>query len=326
MKISKGKRQLAQLLIEAGVTQFPEGVNWAAQDKSKIVWPYGGEPKREPGSEFWSGCYLPRLAGLEVLITDWHQTKLSRDEFDQIVAETAPDADGWIEWGGGECPVEVGALIDVKYRDLHVQLGSKVGDRSAVELYVTTNWRNSGGATDIIAYRLHKPKQSKSTAVGDDETNPAAKEELEGLEDSESPDQLAKLASIYAPTLDQLLHDWRNADDYARRKQAEADEAAAMRDERWQEVQNRASDMSVTVVAREETATQSELVIDDWSDLLAGDVVWWSGDKRCQPGEYVVLEIENPGYEGWSTILLNVEGERVWVNTNDEEWRFIRRP
>lgn len=33
MKISKSKRQLAQLLIEAGVTQFPEGANWAAQDK-----------------------------------------------------------------------------------------------------------------------------------------------------------------------------------------------------------------------------------------------------------------------------------------------------
>lgn len=34
MRISKSKRQLAQLLVEAGVAQFPEGANWAAQDKA----------------------------------------------------------------------------------------------------------------------------------------------------------------------------------------------------------------------------------------------------------------------------------------------------
>lgn len=51
-----------------------------------------------------------------------------------------------------------------------------------------------------------------------------------------------------APTLDQLLQDWRNADDFAQRKQTEADEAAAMRDERWQAVQTRAGEMGVPVV------------------------------------------------------------------------------
>lgn len=49
------------------------------------------------------------------------------------------------------------------------------------------------------------------------------------------------------PTIDQLLQDWRNADDYAKRKQAEADWSAAMRDERWQAVQARAGEMGVTV-------------------------------------------------------------------------------
>ena len=49
------------------------------------------------------------------------------------------------------------------------------------------------------------------------------------------------------PTIDQLLQDWRNADDFAKRKRAEADEAAAMRDERWEAVQGRAGEMGVTV-------------------------------------------------------------------------------
>ena len=29
-------------------------------------------------------------------------------------AEPAEDADGWIEWGGGECPVRNGAIVDVR--------------------------------------------------------------------------------------------------------------------------------------------------------------------------------------------------------------------
>lgn len=62
------------------------------------------------------------------------------------------------------------------------------------------------------------------------------------------------------PTLDQLLQDWRNADDYAQRKQAEADEAAAMRDERWKAVQARAGEVGVTVGLCESVAADPEQV------------------------------------------------------------------
>lgn len=57
----------------------------------------------------------------------------------------APDADGWIEWGGGECPVGDGTLIGVKYRS-----GYAVPDCEP-ELQ---DWEHSGFATDIIAYRI----------------------------------------------------------------------------------------------------------------------------------------------------------------------------
>lgn len=168
--ISKSKRQLAQLLIEAGVTQFPEGANWAAQDKSCDTAFFIGKPRRSSDGQSWlenldtkcgqrtfdinnAEVYLPTL------IPNWHQTVLSRDEFDQIVAETV------------------------------------VQD---------------------------EPQYCESVMRS-------------------IPEPTA------APTLDQLLQDWRNADDYAQRKQTEADEAAAMRDERWQAVQARTGEMGVTV-------------------------------------------------------------------------------
>ena len=165
MKISKSKRQLAHLLIEAGVTQFPEGANWAAQDRDKSaldssplnVMFYSTKPARpiRKGDGYWLATVsLSELVGkpvqLSTLIPNWHQTVLSRDELDQIVAETV-------------------------------------------------------------------------------------------VRSEPQPDHPAK------PTIDQLLQDWRNADDFAKRKQAEADEAAAMRDERWEAVQARAGEIGVTV-------------------------------------------------------------------------------
>lgn len=155
--ISKSKRQLAQLLIEAGVTQFPKGANWAAQDKCCKVFFYSNFPERCE-YEWYSMSVIRTSVRLSVKIPNWHQTVLSRDEFDQIVA----------------------------------------------------------------AEKL--PKHVNCCCVTRPITEPAT-----------------------TPTLDQLLQDWRNADDYAQRKQIEADEAAAMRDERWQAAQARAGEMRVTV-------------------------------------------------------------------------------
>ncbi|MGL5775510.1 MAG: hypothetical protein ACRCYB_09250 [Aeromonas veronii] len=228
--ISKSKRQLAQLLIEAGVTQFPEGANWAAQDKGDCcIWGYVEKSFARSGDWHKKTEGAMPLANPTRLVSNWHQTVLSRDEFDQIVAETSePDADGWIEWGGGECPVGDGSLIDVTFRDGTVQAACKArGEKSEGHRYWTYVWACTGHKSDIIAYRLHKPEQVES-------------QYCESVTRS-IPEPTA------APTLDQLLQDWRNADDYAQRKQTEADEASAMRDERWQAVQARAGEMGVTV-------------------------------------------------------------------------------
>lgn len=73
--------------------------------------------------------------------------------------------DDWIEWGGGECPVEEGVLVDVRYRDgveefaLEANTPNKTRFRTAAAAW----WRKDGSCGDIIAYRLHKPEINTRT-------------------------------------------------------------------------------------------------------------------------------------------------------------------
>ena len=60
-------------------------------------------------------------------------------------ATPAADADGWIEWNGGECPVAVGTRVMIKFRD-----GGSVRLPSPESLM----WTHEGNSADIIAYRV----------------------------------------------------------------------------------------------------------------------------------------------------------------------------
>ena len=245
MKISKSKRQLAQLLIDAGVKEFPNGADWAAQGSTdlKVSFYRGYMPNRVFGEDAFCGNYCGRCHDVQLpsLINNWYQTVLSRAEFDQIVSDAAQDADGWIEWKGGECPVDVDALVCCKLRSGKVSI-------TAYHAGILS-WRNNGNAADIIAYRLHKLEQSTvETRLAD--AVDIVKAAAPALMSDEMKFTGDEVMGEIKPTLDQHLQDWRNADDYAKRKQAEADEAAAMRDERWEAVQARAGEIGVTVVRK----------------------------------------------------------------------------
>lgn len=68
-----------------------------------------------------------------------------------------PDADGWIAWGGGECPVVAMTSIDVRYRD-----GKEARNIPAQMHHCIPNTRNAtdwsrdgfNEDSDIVAYRL----------------------------------------------------------------------------------------------------------------------------------------------------------------------------
>lgn len=61
------------------------------------------------------------------------------------ILEQQEQADrGWIEWGGGECPVEAQQSVEVKLR------GAIENSNTASEFY----WRHCQSRGDIIAYRI----------------------------------------------------------------------------------------------------------------------------------------------------------------------------
>ena len=91
--------------------------------------------------------------------------KITREQYE---AALAAKNDGWIEWGGGECPVPYGTMVDVKYRDGLIKKGLQAlivnSGRSASRLF----WAKDNIPTDIIAYRLHQPQETEQ-AEADDE-------------------------------------------------------------------------------------------------------------------------------------------------------------
>lgn len=72
-----------------------------------------------------------------------------------VVAANAAD-DGWIEWGGGECPVPGGTPVEVRHRGGRKLIGSALWNNGMM----SCNWRvfnpndPSPRYTDIIAYRV----------------------------------------------------------------------------------------------------------------------------------------------------------------------------
>lgn len=99
---------------------------------------------------------------------------------EQYEAALAAKNDGWIEWGGGKCPVACGTMVDVKHRcgdvsenqqawpqqhhrksDVGIDMLSKAG---------YAFWRHDNLSTDIIAYRLHQPQEAEQ-AKADDEAD-----------------------------------------------------------------------------------------------------------------------------------------------------------
>lgn len=62
------------------------------------------------------------------------------------------EADGWIDWAGGECPVGPDEIIDIKASGGWESYGVRAGEYSWAH-----NWKNA----NIIAYRLHQPQEAE---------------------------------------------------------------------------------------------------------------------------------------------------------------------
>lgn len=107
---------------------------------------------------------------------DFRADELASDHTTAIITREQYEAalsaknDGWIDWGGGECPLHHGVIIDAKDRDGYIHHGEVVGESIYID---DIFWRRGVCAlegNEIIAYRLHQPQESEQTKE-DDEAN-----------------------------------------------------------------------------------------------------------------------------------------------------------
>ena len=305
MKISNSKQQLAKIISENGGWRNGE---FAAQDGDGGIGGYEVKPEWDSLAKYWwreaSGQWF-----FANKIKNHHQTVLSRAEYFHLYP--SPDADGWIEWKGGECPVDHGVMIDVRYRDGVVRkcmpaLEPVADYHDVMHQY----WQNDGVDGDIIAYRLHKPEQSKP-------------EFCESVMRS-IPEPTAK------PTIEQLAADYRAKLAIAQQAQEEADshrcgaEAALGRLERAGEELG----LLISPVKNEpnEPKNEPELNITDWESLRSGDVIWWDAPSVAYAGEYKIAILPVPDNVNYSPAKIWNNNSEHFIDIRKDRWRFIRRP
>lgn len=95
--------------------------------------------------------------------------EVSREQYE--AALTAKNG-GWIEWGGGECPVEVSTLIDVKYRSGEINQHVKdavLDNGGSIDTACAVRWSRMDAEYDIIAYRLHQPQEAEQAKADDED-------------------------------------------------------------------------------------------------------------------------------------------------------------
>ena len=67
------------------------------------------------------------------------------------LAEPQGDADGWIPWSGGECPIPEGMAFDLRFRD-----GVTLLAASSISPAAEWGWNHERSWYVIIAYRIVK--------------------------------------------------------------------------------------------------------------------------------------------------------------------------
>ncbi|WP_370516377.1 DUF3310 domain-containing protein [Herbaspirillum sp. CAH-3] len=97
--------------------------------------------------------YLWRADGKGAALEDLKKARWYLDDEIKRREATAPDADGWIQWNGGACPIFPAAKVRIRGRD-----GYETPEGESYEACIY-RWKHSGDTDDIIAYRIVKEKE-----------------------------------------------------------------------------------------------------------------------------------------------------------------------
>ena len=123
---------------------WPEGVTHIGQEYDRELMFYGR-------GNISTGLILNELA-IDHRKLGKSGEKITRAQYEAALAasKAVVGHNGWIEWHGGECPVDSDAIVEVKFQwhNQHQYNNDRAGD---------FDWAHTGSNCDIIAYRLHKP-------------------------------------------------------------------------------------------------------------------------------------------------------------------------
>lgn len=120
---------------------WPKGVDAVEQDCEGELF--------EKESDYCSGFKLEKC-------DDWITDVVTKQQYESALAasKAVVGHNGWIQWAGGECPVDSDAIVEVKYRkpNQYQFNNDRAGDFT---------WSHDDIDGDIIAYRLQKPTKSE---------------------------------------------------------------------------------------------------------------------------------------------------------------------
>lgn len=138
---------------------------WDESEDCPSKWRIDTEAEIEDSaSEVSREQYESALAASKLCVHEWIPSEgrtasgyLCRKcgDYNGPVSSLKDDADGWIDWPGGECPpVSTSTVVDVKFKNGNVQSGYPAGEYS---------WEHAWQGANIIAYRLHQPQEVAHT-------------------------------------------------------------------------------------------------------------------------------------------------------------------
>lgn len=123
---------------------WPENVTHIGQDYDRELMFYGR-------GNVASGIIIDELA-IDHRKSGEIGVKITREQYESALAasKAVVGHDGWIQWAGGDCPVDSDAIVEVRYRKPNPYQfnNDRAGD---------FNWSHDGFDGDIIAYRVHTP-------------------------------------------------------------------------------------------------------------------------------------------------------------------------
>lgn len=162
--------KLIDMLVEDGLNgwQWPDGVGCITQDNGSSIYKgvaFGYHKAPYLKKNIWlsnngTGHADAKIKKYDVIADDWDTSIITREQYEAALA--AKD-DGWIEWGGGDCPVSGDTVVEVKYRN---PLPGHINNRQACYF----PWSHEDDDGDIIAYRMHHPQKAEQ-AKADDEAD-----------------------------------------------------------------------------------------------------------------------------------------------------------